>query len=279
MSLKKISRYLTREKFEWLLKDKGIFIAPASAQSDPDEGRFNSKSIVEAIHTYAVELNSGKNLMDDNFKLDLIKIFDNCNKHEQTVSYLSSWFLDENESHKMWNEYAKDESGTLGVSLVSSTDIIIMNLPKPLMHATEFEETVYDNLKKKYAFINSYKYKNEKFKDEKEFRLIFDLTQYSLITGYESGAITAIKIGNDLVPFHEHLNSSGRYFPNEEDKKKIYTALERKGNGFILKFDLNKIISEIRLHPNSTLEDQVYIENLVREAGYDFKVLPSSLLI
>lgn len=276
---KKVSRYLTREKFEWLLKDKGIFIAPASVQSDPDEGRYCCETIVEAIHTRARELSPGKNLMDDNFKQKLIKTFNDSSKHGQTVNYLSSWFVGESESHKMWDEYAKDHSGTLGVLLVSNTYIIEAHLPEPLQHAAEFEETVYDDLKKQYAFNNSYKYKNEKFKDEKEFRFIFNLTKYRIITGYENGKSPRVTIGHDRVPSHEYLNSSDIYFRNEEDKKKIYSALERKGDGFIFKFDLNEIISEIRLHPNSTAEDQVYIENLVREAGYDFKVLPSALLV
>ncbi|CCE21993.1 hypothetical protein [Methylotuvimicrobium alcaliphilum] len=40
--MSKVWRYLTKEKLEWLVADRGLYFGPAISQSDPEEGLYDS---------------------------------------------------------------------------------------------------------------------------------------------------------------------------------------------------------------------------------------------
>lgn len=61
--MQNIMRYLTKQKLEWLLADKGLYVSAAQNQSDEEEGisdqTFLSKFLAEAIQGVDPELLTG----------------------------------------------------------------------------------------------------------------------------------------------------------------------------------------------------------------------------
>ncbi|WP_156949947.1 hypothetical protein [Simplicispira psychrophila] len=80
---------MTKEKFEWLLCDNGIYIGAASAQSDQNEGVYDSKKISEIFKII------------NKFNLDWQKLDDinhSLMLYGRANNYLFSWFDGDNET-------------------------------------------------------------------------------------------------------------------------------------------------------------------------------------
>lgn len=88
--------------------------------------------------------------------------------------------------------------------------------------------------------------KNECFQGKQEFRLVFDLTQYSILTEFES--CTTVYVGDKPSHLDEGL-TAGMLKNGIEQSHKI---IRRKGNGLIFDYSLNVLVNKVRLYSAAT---------------------------
>ncbi|WP_155636026.1 hypothetical protein [Burkholderia stagnalis] len=258
--MQKIIRYLSKEKFEWLLADKGIYVAPASKQNDEMEGIYNHQVVYAPLRDSQLPNIIDFEKLDDLAQAQM--------HHARNNSYLSSWYFGDDEKQSMWNEYASD-----GVLIVSSVLSLATQLPDPLGHASSLCKVTYDDATKANASNEPLNYKNLNWKDENEFRLIFDAHKYCLLTGYQKEYFS-IPFSNDVPSYEDPEITSGI---SEKGLAQKLDVLYPKGSGHVLKFDLSKLIEEIRLHPQCPASEKSYFDKITRESGLEISIFPSHL--
>lgn len=256
-----ILRYLSKEKLKWLLSDRGIYIAPAFAQSDKAEGVFDHTMASTILKFYGL-------LLDGNQWKNFDNIFFNMMDNDRKKLHLTSWYLGDNETLAMWREYAKD-----GVILVSNTYKLMDALPRPLTYAAAFYEIIYDHNRKQSSIYDSLKYKSEEFSYENEFRLVIDLERYSILTGYENEKFGRVFVG--CVPSYQSAEITSCM--GQDDIAQAHSIITKKLNGYIIKIDLNKLLTEIRINPNCLEEEEVDIRNLCTSNGLLIPIKDSHL--
>lgn len=256
---KLISRYLSAQKFDWLLTDNGLYLGAAEHQSDKDEGKYDytflSRLIAENVPDPSPELIQAT----DKLQLDM-------QNFKRTDSYLSCWYLGAEESQEMWDEYGEN-----GVLIFSDAWTLQDTLPDPLGHAAMFSEITYDDELKVLAALEPLLVKNLKFGNEREFRLIFDLTNYSVLTGFEARCIVYV---GDTPSYLDESTIAGM---SKEGIAQSHKVIRRKGDGLVLEYSLNLLIKEVRLHPAATDQELHEVERRLREKGIKCRVRHSSL--
>lgn len=267
-----IHRYLTLEKFQWLLQDNGIFLAAASKQSDKLEGIYDSDSIVELItHSPQIKKISKDNWneLDNKFKT-MMK--DSMNRNRD-YNFISSWFIGQEESQTMWNTYAQD-----GVIILTNCCALSLILSKcPVREAIQFREVEYNDNEKQKNINNPLFVKHEKFQYEKEYRIVFDKNVFDLCLGNGE-----VEVYQGEEKFHkiyaQQINVAVEKL-QEQEKDFFYEKQDENGNllGIILRYDLNSLISEIRLHPNATQKELEKIQKLSKKYGLNCNVILSKL--
>ncbi|MCK8124663.1 DUF2971 domain-containing protein [Pseudoalteromonas sp. 2CM39R] len=272
----KIARYLTPAKFQWLLEDRGIYFSQLSQQSDKADGTNDANLIVDLLFNYAEKKSKGDLNVDSISKNELATSLASMNKYERDIICISSWYLGDCESEYMWNNYAKDiKTGEVGVCIISSTSKIRYSIPDDLSAFVELDKIDYNSSKKAISIGRNYYYKDDAFADECEFRLAFSLMQYSLVTGFEHPLVPKVTIGSNLKPSSEEFLKD---YVKSPDTFLSQELVKQKGDiGFILKLELEDIISEIRLPPNCSEEHQKYFQKLIDESNYNFKLTHSHL--
>jgi hypothetical protein len=254
-----ISRYLTAKKFEWLLADDGLYLGAAASQSDKDEGKYDHTFVSRFI---AQEMqNADKALLRGLNKLQL-----EMQEFKRSDSYLSCWYLGTEESADMWKDY-----GTEGVLIVSDSWTLQKTLPEPLKHASQFREVTYDDALKLLAAHDPLFVKNKRFVDEQEYRLIFDLTQYSVLTGFGDGPVVYV---GDKPSFMSKSVTAGMSNSAIEESHKV---IRRKGSGLVFSYPLVELIKEVRLYPGASEEELLQVQSSLRAKGIDCPVRHSSL--
>ena len=254
-----ISRYLTAEKFEWLLADDGLYLGAAASQRDKNEGKYD--------HTYlsrfvAQEMqNANEALLRGLNKLQL-----EMQEFKRSDSYLSCWYLGVEESADMWKDY-----GTEGVLIVSDSWTLQQTLPEPLKHASQFREVTYDDALRVLAAHDPLFVKNKRFVDEQEYRLIFDLTQFSVLTGFGDGPV--VYVGDKPSFMCESVTAAMSKSAIEQSHK----VIRRKGSGVVFNCHLVELIKEVRLYPGASEEELLRVRSSLRAKGIDCPVRHSSL--
>ncbi|WP_432460509.1 DUF2971 domain-containing protein [Agarivorans sp. QJM3NY_25] len=254
-------RYLSKEKFEWLLSDYGLYIGSAAGQSDPKEGLYDSSTITKAVKHRMGDINQ-----------DLFSRLDDLNENLMQLNrkdnYLSSWYAGVTETAEMWNEYGSD-----GVALISDELLLIRLLPEPITNASSFYEIAYSDQKKSIAINEPLKFKEEKYRHEKEFRLVVDMNRYSKLTGFDREQFGTVYA--DGKPSYE--NDLFTCCMSEQGKQQSHCVIKAKGDGYVIAYDLNRIIKQIRLHPSASKDDFLKVKELLKQAQLDVTVQVSTL--
>lgn len=254
-------RYLSKEKFEWLLCDQGIYVGAASTQSDKNEGIYDSTLISRTLSAYAPHIS--KIIWPE---------FDQVTKHlmlsNRENCYISSWYSGDGETRKMWDEYGND-----GVAVISDEALLIHELPKPIGNASSFYKVQYCDNKKSSAINEPLKFKEEAFCHESEFRLVVNMSAYSLLTGFEAEKFGIAYVGD--VPSYESKDITCCTSP--EVLEQSHRVIRKKGDGYVVAFDLQKIIREVRLHPDCSNENELRIAKCLGSAGLNIAIQRSAL--
>jgi hypothetical protein len=249
--MKSLQRYLTLEKFKWLCEDQGFFLAPLSRQSDPTEGIYDNKIPLDYIRK--IVSNSFPSLNLEDLKARADEMQKKMMENDRNNVFISSWFIGEEESEEMWDNY----SGNDGVVLFSRTDLLYMESPKCLRDLGESfvcKDVIYDNKEKSKIHYQPAYYKNEEFLGEKEHRIIFDLKLFRMLTGQRDD----IYIGNS--PVHEFFQKSGAILIVDSDEYK--KVLIPKEEGYIVKYDLSRVIREVRINAKASEQAKKEIQEL-----------------
>lgn len=255
---KNVMRYLTKNKFKYLLEDKGIYVSAASDQSDTHEGDYDHCYLSKHLRN---EVDCDEELLE---KVDEMML--GSKKVGRETTYLSCWYCSDEESPKMWKEY-----GTDGV-IIFSTDLALeYALPEPLNQTTKFYELTYNDQLKPQANQQPFRVKNECFKHEKEFRVEFNLLEYSVLTGFE--ARNEVRIGGVLSHECDEITSC----MSPAARAQSHHVIRRKNKGYVLAYPLAKIIHEVRLHPNASDQDLREVRAALKACGIDCTVNHSTL--
>lgn len=263
VSMNKIIRYLTKDKLNWLLSDNGIYVGAAKDQSDREEGIYNHGAIFGSIF-----------LPTNSPQIDQEKFGDlneGLMQNARTHTYLSSWYWGDNERADMWKEY-----GFEGVLIVSSEFNLRRFLPTPLEHAVRFYRLSYDDRLKEMSMNRPFMVKGAQYRHENEFRLEFDLHEYAQKTGYLIGEKFP-QVYIDGIPAQKH--PSFRSGISLDSIKNASKALNSKGSGYVLKYNLHSLIDEIRLHPQCTKGEEDGFRKILLDRGLDVPLNRSRLEI
>lgn len=236
-------RYLSHEKWLLLLQDKGLFFSRASNFEDKKEGYYDvdgQYSILRELHPESVDV------IDKAWRIGQ-SIRDRAPEH----TYISCWQNMQGESLRMWEEYVSDERE--GVLIRSDIITLLSNIPKSLSEIITGKNCKYftsenENLN----YNNPFEYKRERYSYESEYRLILDSMKMSIMTGFNPdgfGEVLTTNENNEFVPFHETL-------PVKNASKDIQV---KPGIGYVIKYSLDRIIHEVRVHP---LASEKYLSSI-----------------
>lgn len=263
--MKKVFRYLTKEKFEWMLNDGGIFVAPASSQSDSREGVYDSDWLVKGLRARMPNIDESLTQGISSLSRELMHL-------NRKNTYLSSWYGGQEETYEMWEEYGKG-----GVLIVSDLFRLIHFTPEPITQVTSYEYVTYCDFKKEISVFDPYKYKNEEFKYEAEFRMIFDMAKYSVLTGFEKEKYGEVFVGHERTPSYESEEITVCMY--RKGILNSHKVLYSKSNGYVINFNLNDVILEIRTNPNASEEEAEYFRDLLLKAGVEARLTTSKLVV
>ncbi|QSD45982.1 MULTISPECIES: hypothetical protein [Pectobacterium] len=240
-----IWRYLSTDKFEKLINDNGLYFSRASDFDDKREGHYTLNKYYEELrasnHDMVDSINSAEEMTN--------RIRDNSS----STNYISCWHKNEKENIDMWDSYTKNSNE--GVVIKSNIIQIIEMVPHSLSEVITPYDCVYGEKDDNDDYTNNFQYKDIKYSYENEFRLVIDNHQLSILTPFSGHLSLVTRIGDKLS--HEVLGHG----------KNPKNDILKKGNGLIVKYNLNKIINEIRVKPKSSDEYMLYIKNKMKEAG------------
>jgi len=254
-------RYLTLKKFNWLLEDQGIYFAAAEDQNDKEEGIYNHNSLSKDLK-FHIHIN-------EELTQEINSIHYSLMQSDRSKNYINSWYYGDTETEQMWEEYTDNQ----GVIIVTDTHHLITSIESPLRHALKSHRVQYDDVKKSRSYKDSLKFKNEKFKYENEYRLVFDLSHYSILTGFAHDTLGVTYVGDKPSFEHHDITCS----ISKEDREKSNAVITEKGKGFILTCDLKCLIKEIRLPPNATEKLTKQIQNICDKHHFDISISNSKL--
>lgn len=257
--MQNIMRYLTKQKLEWLLADKGLYVSAAQNQSDEEEGTsdhtFLAKHIAKTVEGMEPELLA-----------EIDKLMLCMQQVGREKNYLSCWYLGEEESEAMWEEFGVD-----GVILISQEWALMNAFAEPLEHAIDGYAVTYSDELKAGALHEPLRVKHAKFHTEKEFRVVFDLTKYSVLTGFEGIGVS----DGDQPP---HLSPQITACMSQKGIEQGLKVIRRKdAGGLLLDFDFARAILEVRVHPQATDEELQDIQTRLRSIGVECPVRHSHL--
>ncbi|RON61369.1 hypothetical protein BK669_17905 [Pseudomonas fluorescens] len=256
-----VMRYLDHEKFEWLLADNGIYVSPLADQKDKTEGEYDSTFLSRALRETSPDIDSELlNKLDD--------LQHSLKERGKEKTFINSWYLGSDETHRMWKTF-----GTKGVLIISTDVALEMLLPRPLNQAIEFKPVIYDDELKQHASQAPFQVKASKYHPDKEGRFIFDLTKYSVLTGFGVEPGYEVRVGDKLSYESEEITSC----MSPESLEQSHRVIEKKGRGYILRYNLPAIIHEVRLHPEATDADLVRVQERLQAIGIECPVNHSTL--
>ena len=264
----KIMRYLTIEKFGWLLSDNGIFLGSAGAQSDLNEGVYDPTYIRRLVEAHPEKYVPAQLLHENIDKDDLDKFSADMMQISRERQYLCSWFAGDSESAEMWRNYAPD-----GVAIISEDMLIDLNMPQPVRLATHMLTVTYNSKKKQTEIHNPLAVKDDKYSYENEFRIIFNPQIFSIYTGFNVEKFGECFIGGKRTFEHEEITQA----VNMEQIDDALNFVREKGDGYLFLYPLNKIITEIRISPYCTAEQEQEIKAIMNDSGLKVPLGKSSI--
>lgn len=238
-SMPTLWRYLSLEKFQWLLQDGGLFFSKASCFDDAEEGAFsleNYKCLAE-MHGY-------------NFPSGIDLVIQEVQQIDKERTYVSCWYRGERTSDFMWDSYAKN-----GVAIKTTWFKIYEAIPQELKEVIGSIDCSYRYKQSVSELSNPYRYKDVNYTEEKECRFIFSSVALAVKTNIKIDDLPMLCIGDQLIDAQigSHL-------------------VQRKGNGAVIKMDLSQIIDAIYLPVNASASFETEVNALIHKNNYSFRV-------
>lgn len=248
-------RYLSLEKFEWLLADNGLYFSRADQQEDPDEGGYHEKQMI-------ADLNSATE--DKYLKENVVMRHRNIRELNRRTTYLSCWHKNSQENQTMWDKFAPEGAD---VVIQSNLMYLITQIPKGLTEVITPDDCDYDKSKAGVGNQRNFKFKDEKYAPENEFRLYIDSGTLYYKTNIRFDNALMVEVGNQTAyaaDYSDNVTAPGTIF-----KKNEY--------GLVVAYNLQRLINSVHTSPNATEAQKNHIRQLLHKAGLDIPVVSSSL--
>lgn len=236
----KIWRYMDLEKFESLLRDKGLFFCRTDKFSDPFEG-----SIPKKESEYRIKAQE-KSALDfgQPFDIDQAKKYvtatANLQKRLKRSLVANCWHINKNESDAMWRLYLKDNEG---VAIQSNTEKIyrafekaeVDIMPSKIRYLDYVNDVWFhpkDYRHIHYNFLVPFIHKRKEFIHENEFRLFIEIRE---------------------------AENDPNYWSNQPNEK-----------GKLISIDIEELVDKIILPPTSDERTDSKIKELSQKYKYNF---------
>jgi hypothetical protein len=238
-------RYLSYEKFESLLVDKGLFFCRLDKFSDPFEGSVPTREVefrINEAKKYASRFNLEFSLEKDD------KPIADMHRRSKRTTIANCWQINNNESDAMWQLYLKDNEG-VAIQTHLSNMISLMDPIDDMVFPSKVRYIDYD-------------------KD-----IWYDATEYP------------VRDYNFLTPFvhkrveYEHENEF-RFFIEVKDaeQNEEYWDSQPILNGKIIKLNVNKLVEKVLFAPTADAKVKEKLERLATENGSKFNFEDSKLI-
>jgi hypothetical protein len=169
----KIWRYMSHDKFSWILENKALYFRRADKFDDPSEGFFTRANQRAEDFFVSHQIRNGgfgapeatsEESLREGYRLMLsVAIQDRAN------TFVNSWNMDENESDSMWGRYAP---GHDSVSIQTSFSKLQQLLPNPCflggVNYIDFDTQIIDVTNS----LNAIVHKEGKHVDDREIRAV-----------------------------------------------------------------------------------------------------------
>ncbi|VVM76257.1 hypothetical protein PS673_02038 [Pseudomonas fluorescens] len=253
-----IMRYLDKQKFEWLIADNGLYVSAAEDQDDSSEGMsdhtFLSRHLANTVEG-----------IDPSLLTQLDELMLSSQQIDRERNYLSCWYLGTDETEKMWEEFGKD-----GIVMFSNESALMSSFPEPLEHGMSCYPVIYDDDLKNSALHEPLRVKHYKYHLQREFRIVFSLSKYSVLTGFEG---TGVRDGDQLSHQSSHITQC----MSQKGREQALKVIRRKNRGFVLNCSFGSAIYEVRAHPQATDEELNDIKMRLQSIGLRCEVKHSQL--
>jgi len=240
--MNKVWRYLTKEKFEWLVADGGLYFGPASLQSDAEEGIYDCKipgDLFESNPSKYIPLSALED-QAESYRPQIDEFSRQIMQEARQSHFINSWYSGDEESMEMWDNYAPD-----GVVVVSTQEKLTDEAPAALKYALTCSLVEYNDELKRTEIFQPLKVKHEEFSYECEFRILFDARKYSILTGYDSETYGQVFVGGQ--PSYESAEITAGIGKVSNDMASEF--IRKKSSGYVLRYPLRSIFTEIRFNP------------------------------
>lgn len=237
-------KFMDLEKFESMLKNKSLFFAKPSAFIDPLEGSYSKFDVDTFEEKYSVSNLTSREYM----------------KKIQDFSAISCWHMNDYESAGMWDLYL---SGKDGIAIKTNYKNLLKSI-NDLRYLVFSGAQQYIDFKTQMTSRNIYDtlfYKRKSFSHENELRLM----------------IIASRLDQEYLQHLYYLDGVPEYAWEqriEEMEVKSYEFSNDKGN--FVSCDLNKLLEEIYISPNSKPEVVERVKRLVAKYNLSEKVVNQS---
>ena len=159
-------RYMSLQKFEWLLEDKALFFCRADKFSDPFEGTIPKR-----------EADYRKKSFDDP---QSIKAISNIHRNLKGHFLVNCWHINNAENDAMWRLYLKNNNGVAIKSTVRTLLDSFVNTKEEvncsIVRYIDYEEDIWSPPTiKGYNMFTPILHKRKEFAQENELRLIHDI--------------------------------------------------------------------------------------------------------
>ena len=239
----KIWRYMSIEKFLYLIMNRKLYMSQAAAFNDPYEG------VVSDSIRYSEK--AGKS------EQEVEEIRDKYNKYQKEAKkcYVSCWHINQNENVAMWKLYADEKSGVAIQSKIGNL-IKSMNCKKK----KKSDITMY---------LGKVKYMNFNYEQDHD----YNGDEFEQDHDYNGDEFEISEIVDVL--FYKRFEFGGE---NELRLVKEYDS-KIENNGYEVDVNLEALIEKIYVSPTAPEYYRDIVEGLLKKYNYEFEVVQSSDLL
>lgn len=248
----RVSRYLTRSKFESLIHLQAMWFSTLAALQDAYEGTLPKRAF-ERLHQS--DLTEGKNFPGQEWQF--VDMAARRTQDLRQTTSVNCWYLGIEESERMWNDYAPEADSVMIVSSIDQLDAAFGTGDKGSsllgrVNYVDFETFDVDA----YEASNAAKViflKQERFRNENELRL---------------------SVMNVVVPGRRNEDGS----PCSMVQARGPGQFDPNRRGLFVPCDLRILVSAIVLSPRASADSRQAVKSILNRYGFSFLPILESAL-
>jgi len=243
-----IWRYMSLEKFESILSNCALFFCRADRFSDPFEGsipRLEAENRYDALQQMSsIYFNSELNPADAQTNINAISSLHRKFKKQHIIN---CWHINNTENDSMWRLYLKSNAGV-------AIQTTIEKLEKAFSKTKE---------KINYSKVRYLNYENDIWYDVND----YPIQSYNMF----------IPLVHKRIEFKQEAEIRLIHFIETEDNLDKFWKFQPFSNGMNINVEVNELIDIVHASPTSDIDQISKIQEIIKQYGFNFKVLKSGL--